>query len=133
MFLNSVGSERIGDDGVAIRQGYLGTVKRKGRIGQAKPTSTASHLYSTVWVMSPRAGKGFICNHCYRSINNRVSLDYRSPDFPGVRCRESRQKAAARGRAVLMACGQPKATLNLRLRRDFKSVIHFNPTVANGR
>ena len=27
--------------------GYLGTVKRKGRIRQAKPTATAPHLYST--------------------------------------------------------------------------------------
>jgi hypothetical protein len=36
-----------GDVETGLRHGYLGTVRRKGRIGQAKPTATAPHLYST--------------------------------------------------------------------------------------
>lgn len=41
-----------------LRQGYLGTVRRKGRIGHAKPTATAPHLYSTEQIRGFRAKEG---------------------------------------------------------------------------
>ena len=56
-----------------LRQGYLGTVRRKGRIGHAKPTATAPHLYSTGQVFET-ANEGIMLT----DAQNRICLLYTS-------------------------------------------------------